>query len=112
MSSNGKVALVTGGGSGIGKAAAIALAREGFAAAIGGRRVDRLEEGGHEIGGVRREVLAGTTDVTGQASIKKLFAKTKERLGRLDVLFNNAGFGAVAPIEELAFERWKTVIDT
>jgi len=112
MSSNGKVALVTGGGSGIGKAAAIALAREGFAAAIGGRRVDRLEDVAHEIEGFGGQVLAVPTDVTDQASIKNLFAKTKERFGRLDVLFNNAGFGAAAPIEELAFERWKAVIDT
>jgi NAD(P)-dependent dehydrogenase (short-subunit alcohol dehydrogenase family) len=80
MSSNGKVALVTGGGSGIGKAAAVALAKEGFAAVIGGRRAERLEEVAREIEGF--------------------------------VLFNNAGFGAAAPIEELAFERWKAVIDT
>ena len=112
MSSNGKVALVTGGGSGIGKAAAIALAKEGFAAVIGGRRVDRLEEVAHEIEGFGGQVLAVPTDVTDPASVKNIFAKTKERFGRLDVLFNNAGFGAAAPIEELAFERWKAVIDT
>jgi NAD(P)-dependent dehydrogenase (short-subunit alcohol dehydrogenase family) len=112
MSSNGKVALVTGGGSGIGKAAAIALAKEGFAAVIGGRRTDRLQEVAHEIEGFGGQVLAVPTDVTDPASIKNLFAKTKERFGRLDVLFNNAGFGAAAPIEELAFERWKAVIDT
>jgi NAD(P)-dependent dehydrogenase (short-subunit alcohol dehydrogenase family) len=112
MSSNGKVALVTGGGSGIGKAAAIALAKEGFAAVIAGRRPDRLEEVAHEIEGAGGQVLAVPTDVTDPASIKNLFAKAKERFGRLDVLFNNAGFGAAAPIEELAFERWKAVIDT
>src|SRR5271155_5629194 len=112
MSSNGKVALVTGGGSGIGKAAAVALAKEGFAAVIAGRRPDRLEEVAREIEGAGGQVLAVPTDVTDPASIKHLFAKTKERFGRLDVLFNNAGFGAAAPIEELAFERWKAVIDT
>ena len=112
MSSNGKVALVTGGGSGIGKAAAVALAKEGFAAVIGGRRVDRLQEVAHEIEGFGGQVLAVPTDVTDPASVKNIFSKTKERFGRLDVLFNNAGFGAAAPIEELAVERWKAVIDT
>jgi len=112
MSSNGKVALVTGGGSGIGKAAAIALAKEGFAAVIAGRRPDRLEEVAREIEGSGGQVMAVPTDVTDPASIKSLFAKTKERFGRLDVLFNNAGFGAAAPIEELAVDRWKAVIDT
>src|SRR5215813_12229148 len=104
MSSNGKVALVTGGGSG--------LAKEGFAAVIGGRRKERLEEVAREIEGFDGQVLAVPTDVTDPASVKNIFAKTKERFGRLDVLFNNAGFGAAAPIEELPFERWKAVIDT
>src|SRR6201997_78937 len=112
MSSNGKIALVTGGGSGSGKAAAVALAKEGFAAVIAGRRLDRLEEVAREIEGAGGDVLAVPTDVTDPASIKNLFIKTKERFGRLDVLFNNAGFGAAAPIEELAVERWKAVIDT
>src|SRR5438270_11271021 len=112
MSSNGKVALITGGGSGIGKAAAVALAKEGFAAVIAGRRPDRLAEVAREIEGAGGQVLAVPSDVTDQSSIKNLFAKTKERFGRLDVLFNNAGFGAAAPIEELAFDRWKAVVDT
>src|SRR5260370_5654274 len=112
MSSNGKVTLVAGGGSGIGKAAAVALAKEGFAAVIAGRRPDRLEEVAREIEGSGGQVLAVPTDVTDQASIKNLFAKTKEGFGRLDVLFNNAGFRAAAPIEELAFERWKAVLHT
>ena len=110
MSSNGKVALVTGGGSGIGKAAAVALAKEGFAAVIGGRRVDRLQEVAHEIEGFGGQILAVPTDVTDPASVKNIFAKTKERFGRLDVLFNNAGFGATAPLEELPFERWQAVV--
>src|SRR5207248_7447590 len=112
MSSNGKVALGTGGGSGIGKAAAIALAKEGFAAVSAGRRPDRREEVVREIESSGGQVLAVPTDVTDPASIKNLFAKTKGRFGRLDVLFNNAGFGAAAPIEELAVDRWKAVIDT
>ena len=112
MSSNGKVALVTGGGSGIGKASAIALAKEGFGVVIAGRRPERLEEVAREIEGFGGQVLAVPSDITDPTQIKRLFAKTKERFGRLDVLFNNAGFGAAAPIEELPFERWKTVIDT
>jgi NAD(P)-dependent dehydrogenase (short-subunit alcohol dehydrogenase family) len=112
MSSNGKVALVTGGGSGIGKASAIALAKEGFAAVIAGRRPERLQEVAREIEGFGGDVLAVPTDITDPSQIRSLFAKTKERFGRLDVLFNNAGFGAAAPIEELAYERWKAVIDT
>ena len=109
---SGKVALVTGGGSGIGKAAAVALAKEGFAAVIGGRRKERLEEVAREIEGFGGQVLAMPTDVTDPASVKNIFAKTKERFGRLDVLFNNAGFGAAGPIEELPYERWKGVIDS
>jgi len=112
MSSNGKVALVTGGGSGIGKAAAVALAKEGFAVVIAGRRPERLEEVAREIEGFGGQVLAAPSDITHPAQIKSLFAKTKERFSRLDVLFNNAGFGATAPIEELPYERWKAVIDT
>ena len=112
MSSNGKVALVTGGGSGVGKATAIALAKEGFAVVIAGRRPERLQEVASEIGGFGGQVLAVPTDLTDPAAVKNLFAKTKERFGRLDVLFNNAGLGAAAPIEELPFERWKAVVDT
>jgi NAD(P)-dependent dehydrogenase (short-subunit alcohol dehydrogenase family) len=112
MSSNGKVALVTGGGSGIGKAAAVALAKEGFAAVIAGRRPERLEEVAREVERFGGQVLAVPSDITDPAQVKSLFAKTKERFGRLDILFNNAGFGAAAPIEELPFERWKAVIDT
>jgi NAD(P)-dependent dehydrogenase (short-subunit alcohol dehydrogenase family) len=112
MSSNGKVALVTGGGSGIGKAAAIALAKEGFAAVIAGRRPERLQEVAREIEGLGGQVLAVPTDVGDPAAVGNLFARTRERFGRLDVLFNNAGFGAAAPIEELPFERWKGVIDS
>jgi len=112
MSSNGKVALVTGGGSGIGKAAAVALAREGFAVVIAGRRPERLQEVVREIEGFGGQALAVSTDVGDPGQVKNLFARAKERFGRLDVLFNNAGFGAAAPIEELPYERWKGVIDS
>src|SRR5260370_11760792 len=104
MSSNGKVALITGGGSGIGKAAAVALAKEGFAAVIAGRRPDRLEEVAREIEGSGGQVLAVPTDGTEHASIKKLFAQNKERFGPLDVLFTTAGSLAAAAGEELALQ--------
>jgi NAD(P)-dependent dehydrogenase (short-subunit alcohol dehydrogenase family) len=112
MNSNGKVALVTGGGSGIGKASAMALAQEGFAVVVAGRRPEPLQAVVAEIEGMQGRALGVPTDVGDPAAVRNLFAKTKATYGRLDVLFNNAGFGAAAPIEELPFERWKAVIDS
>jgi NAD(P)-dependent dehydrogenase (short-subunit alcohol dehydrogenase family) len=112
MNSNGKVALVTGGGSGIGKASAIALAREGFAVVVAGRRPEPLQAVVADIEGMQGRALGVPTDVGDPEAVRSLFAKTKGTYGRLDVLFNNAGFGAAAPIEELPFERWKAVIDS
>src|SRR5882672_4314334 len=112
MASNGKVALVTGGGSGIGKASALALAREGFAVVVAGRRTEPLQAVVGEIESHQGKALGVPTDVTNPVSVKELFEKTKATFGRLDVLFNNAGFGAAAPIEELAYDRWRAVIDT
>jgi NAD(P)-dependent dehydrogenase (short-subunit alcohol dehydrogenase family) len=112
MASNGKVALVTGGGSGIGKASALALAREGFAVVVAGRRPEPLNAVVAEIEGMQGKALGVPTDVGDPASVEALFAATKAKFGRLDVLFNNAGFGANAPIEELEFAKWKAVVDT
>jgi NAD(P)-dependent dehydrogenase (short-subunit alcohol dehydrogenase family) len=112
MNSNGKVALVTGGGSGIGKASAIALAREGFAVVVAGRRPEPLQATVGEIEGMQGRALGVPTDVADPEAVRNLFAKTKATYGRLDVLFNNAGFGAAAPIEEITFERWMGVIDS
>jgi NAD(P)-dependent dehydrogenase (short-subunit alcohol dehydrogenase family) len=112
MSSNGKVALVTGGGSGIGKASALALAREGFSVVVAGRRSEPLQAVVGEIEGLQGKALGVPTDVGNPDSVRDLFAKTKQTFGRLDVLFNNAGFGAAGPIEELPYERWKGVIDS
>jgi NAD(P)-dependent dehydrogenase (short-subunit alcohol dehydrogenase family) len=112
MASNGKVALVTGGGSGIGKASALALAKEGFAVVVAGRRPEPLQAVVAEIEGLQGKALGVPTDVGNPDSVRALFAKTKETYGRLDVLFNNAGFGAAGPIEELPYERWKAVIDS
>ena len=112
MASAGKVAIVTGAGSGIGKASALALSREGYTVVLAGRRKELLE-------GVAREakpgarILAVPTDIADVASIRALFARTKETFGRLDLLFNNAGIGAPAgPLEDLPFEQWKAVVDT
>src|SRR5712671_3461612 len=112
MASNGKVALVTGGGSGIGKASALALAREGFAVVVAGRRPEPLQAVVSEIEGLQGKALGVPTDVGDPASVEALFAKAKATFGRLDVLFNNAGFGANAPIEDLEYAKWKAVVDT
>jgi len=112
MASNGKVALVTGGGSGIGKASALALAEEGFAVVVAGRRPEPLQAVVSEIESKQGRSLGVPTDVGNPDSVRALFAKTKQTYGRLDVLFNNAGFGAAGPIEELPYERWKGVIDS
>src|SRR5215469_17026346 len=112
MDSNGKVALVTGGGSGIGKASALALAKEGFAVVVAGRRPEPLQAVVGEIEAMQSKALGVPTDVGNPDSVRALFAKTKETYGRLDVLFNNAGVGATAPIEELAFERWQGVVNS
>jgi NAD(P)-dependent dehydrogenase (short-subunit alcohol dehydrogenase family) len=108
-----KVALVTGAGSGIGKASSLALARDGFDVALSGRRKEPLEAVAEQVKGLGRKALAVPTDVTDPASVSALFAKAKETFGRLDVLFNNAGVGAPGmPLEDLPFEKWKAVIDT
>ena len=110
MASNGKVALVTGGGSGIGKASALALAREGFSVVVAGRRPEPLNAVVSEIEGMQGKALGVPCDVSDPASVEALFAKTKASFGRLDVLFNNAGFGAAALIEDLEWAKWNGVI--
>src|SRR2546425_9540219 len=112
MSSNGKVALVTGGGSGIGKASALALAREGFSVVVAGRRPEPLQAVVGEIEALQVKALGVPTDVSDPASVEALFAKIKAAFGRLDVLFNNAGFGAAAQIEDLEYAKWKGGIDS
>jgi len=103
-----KVALVTGAGSGIGRAAAIALSRDGFALVLAGRRKEPLDETAALLAG---EGLAVPTDVGDPASVAALFAAAKQRFGRLDLLFNNAGMGAPpVPLEELSFAQWQAVI--
>ena len=106
-----KVAIVTGAGTGVGRAAALALMKAGYAVVLAGRRKDKLDEVVKDGG--KANSLAVATDIADPAAIKALFAKTKEAFGRLDVLFNNAGVGAPAvPLEDLPVETWKKVVDT
>ena len=113
MASAGKVAVVTGAGSGVGKACALALMEIGYAVVLAGRRQDRLDGTVAEAKAKGWTALAVQTDVADPASVKALFARTKQEFGRLDLLFNNAGTGAPpVPLEDLSFEQWKTVVDT
>jgi NAD(P)-dependent dehydrogenase (short-subunit alcohol dehydrogenase family) len=108
-----KVALVTGAGSGIGRACALALMKDGFDMALAGRRKEPLEEVAKEGQAMGRKTLVAPTDVSDPAQIRALFAKVKETFGRLDLLFNNAGIGAPAvPLEDLPFEKWAACVAT
>ena len=112
MSPNGRVAIVTGGGTGIGKHSALALLRDGYSVVIAGRRMELLEETNAEAG-VGAPILAVRTNVGDPESVRRLFAKTMQAFGRLDVLFNNAGHGAPrVPMEDLTYEAWQRVVDT
>ena len=109
MSTPEKVALVTGSGSGIGRASALALSKEGYAIVLAGRRQESLDETAKLAGNAA--TLAVATDVGDPASVENLFSRIKREFGRLDVLFNNAGMGAPAvPMEELTFEQWQAVV--
>jgi NAD(P)-dependent dehydrogenase (short-subunit alcohol dehydrogenase family) len=113
MAAQSKVAVVTGAGTGVGRAAALALMGGGYAVVLAGRRKEPLEQVASEGKAKGGTGLAVPTDVRDVASIKALFAKTREAFGRLDVLFNNAGMGAPpVPIEDLPVEKWKEVVDT
>ena len=107
----GKVALVTGAGTGIGKAAALALLEDGYRVALVGRRKEPLEQTATESGAPERTRVL-PADVTRPENVKAVFARVKEDWRRLDVLFNNAGTGAPAiPLEDLTFDQWKAVVD-
>src|SRR5438552_1725924 len=106
-----KIALVTGGGSGIGRAVALGLQGEGYSVAIAGRRAEALRETAAIACGAA-EMLVVPTDVSQPDSVQALFARIREKYGRLDVLFNNAGSGAPAvPMEDLTIEQWRAVVD-
>jgi len=106
----GQVAIVTGGGTGIGRAAALALLGAGWRVALAGRRVEPLQE---VAKAAPERALAVPTDMTDPASVEALFSATVQAFGRIDLLFNNAGTGlSAAPLEDMAVADWKRVVDT
>ena len=112
MSCNGKVALVTGAGSGIGQRTAIALLKEGYEVVLSGRRESALQATIEAAGSFGDKALAVPSDVTDPKAVSALFVETKSALGRLDVLFNNAGMGAPGiPLEDLTFDQWTAVVN-
>ncbi|MBM3803338.1 MAG: SDR family oxidoreductase [Acidimicrobiia bacterium] len=111
MSTHDKAAVITGAGSGIGKAVALTFIRDGYRVVLAGRRSEALAQTMAETGR-GAQVLAVPTDVSSPTSVQALFAKAKEAFGRVDVLFNNAGVSANGvPFEDLSFEKWKMVVD-
>ena len=112
MNATGKTAIVTGAGSGIGRAVALALVREGYAVVLAGRRPEALAATAALAGASGDRMRVVPTDVTDPGSVEALFAATRRAFGRLDLLFNNAGTGAPAvPLEELTFDQWRRVVD-
>ena len=106
-----KVALITGAGSGIGKATSLAFMLDGFRVVLAGRHADKLRSVAAEVGAAQSLVVEA--DVTKQDSVRALFDATQEKFGRLDVLFNNAGMNApFLPLEDMPYEKWREVIDT
>ena len=107
----GKVAVVTGAGSGIGRETALALLAHGYKVALAGRKLDALQETVGKAGDHKANALAVATDVADPASVAALFSATVKAFGRVDVLFNNAGTGVGASFEDLTIEQWRSVID-
>ena len=111
MNQNSKIAIVTGAGSGVGRAAAMALLKDGYRVALVGRRVAPLEETAHSSAAQDR-ALAITSDVSDEQSVQALFEEVVQRWGRVDLLFNNAGVNAPGvPLEDLSLAQWKNVVD-
>jgi NAD(P)-dependent dehydrogenase (short-subunit alcohol dehydrogenase family) len=111
MSSASKVAIVTGAGSGVGRAVALTLLKDGYSVVLAGRREQALQETAAKVGTGSR-VLVAATDVSDPAAVRALFEKTKQAFGRLDLLFNNAGINVPAtPLEDLKVEDWNRVVD-
>jgi NAD(P)-dependent dehydrogenase (short-subunit alcohol dehydrogenase family) len=112
MSSHNKVAIITGAGSGVGKATALAFLKDGYRVVLAGRRAEPLNEVIVAAGATAANALAVPTNVADQASVQALFAAAVKAFGRVDVLFNNAGVNAPGiPLEELTLDQWKNVID-
>src|SRR6266851_3011913 len=111
MGSMARVAVVTGGGTGIGRAVALGLGREGYSVVVAGRRKELLEATVAEGSKLGARMLSVQADVADPRSVKALFAQTAEAFGRLDLLFNNAGLGAPpVPLEDLTYEQWSAVV--
>ncbi|MBN9588837.1 MAG: 3-oxoacyl-ACP reductase [Alphaproteobacteria bacterium 64-11] len=103
-----KIGMITGAGSGVGRAAAKALSEKGWSLVLVGRKADALEQTAAQLSG---PALVAPADVGDPAQVKSVFARIADRFGRLDLLFNNAGMGTPAvPIEELSFEQWQAVV--
>jgi len=112
MNEQSKVAIVTGAGTGIGKAVAVALMGAGYSVAFAGRRPEPLQDAIKASGAPAARAIAVPTNVADPASVRALFTRTREAFGRLDLLFNNAGVGAPpVNLEYLTFEQWKNVVD-
>ena len=108
-----KVALITGAGTGVGRASALALARAGFSVALSGRRREPLESVAVDVERTGVKMLVVVTDVGSPAAVSDLFAAIKTAFGRLDLLFNNAGISAPGvPLEDVSYDQWKAVVDT
>jgi NAD(P)-dependent dehydrogenase (short-subunit alcohol dehydrogenase family) len=111
MDSTAKIAMVTGAGSGIGRAVALALAEHGYAVVLAGRRIEKLQETAAIAGQNRVRMIPVPADVGAPDSVDALFARTREEFGRLDLLFNNAGATAPGvPMDELTFAQWSQVV--
>ena len=112
MSGNGRIAMITGAGTGVGRACALAMLEEGYSVVLAGRRREPLERTKADAGAGGERALVAPADVSDPASVEALFAKTKEAFGRLDFLFNNAGVNAPGiPLEDLTVEQWRNVVD-
>ncbi len=112
MSTHDRIALVTGAGSGIGRASALALLNQGYSVTLVGRRAEALQESVRLAGSHGLRALAVPTDITNPEQVKALFDEIKQTFGRLDLLFNNAGTGHPAvPFEDLTYEQWRRVVD-
>ena len=112
MSNKGKVALITGGGTGIGRSAALHLQADGWDVAVTGRRIEELEKTCALAKSGGGKMIAFAADVGKEADVKRLFADVVKQFGRLDFLFNNAGMGAPAvPMEDLPVATWLQVVD-
>jgi len=111
-SATNKVAIVTGAGSGVGRAVSLTLLQNGWSVALAGRRSEALQQTAELAGAAAERAQPVPADVTDEAAVDRLFGATKERFGRLDLLFNNAGSGAPpVPLEEHSLEHWKRVVD-